>query len=468
MSDLFYLRPRILDQIALDAHSVIEASAGTGKTYTIENLVVEILVKAKATIDKILVVTFTEKATSELRARIRGALEAALSGKCDPGSEYRTALDESMHDALREALFAFDRAPIHTIHAFCHRMLTELAFQSGTSFSVEIIDKQSAFHEAFRAELREHFAIDEAAQNLLGTWLAKDDIEKLERLLFDAHRLRYLATGDAARNEGAGDLALDIQVVDAFLPRVAKRLESIKRERGVLDYDDMLEWLARALDGRHGETLAASLRERYRYALIDEFQDTDDLQWKIFRRIFVDGGGGNTVHLIGDPKQAIYGFRGADVFAYGRACRELFKLGIKPVHLIENFRSTGKLIDAINLIFEQDADPAFFTGDIRYDQPVICGRKQLRAVDVGKKDVKPITLLRMTSSKLSASRVSFAIGRRIAATVRDLLREGPGQLFVNGKSGKIEPLQAREVFILTRSNIESVKIGNFLREATVP
>ena len=80
MNDLKYRRPQILDRIPLNQHALIEASAGTGKTYTIENLVVEILLKTDATIDKILVVTFTEKATSELRARIRATLESVITG----------------------------------------------------------------------------------------------------------------------------------------------------------------------------------------------------------------------------------------------------------------------------------------------------------------------------------------------------------------------------------------------------
>src|SRR5260370_25032546 len=94
MSDLKYRWPAILDKIPLHQHAVIEASAGTGKTYTIENLVVEILLKTDATIDKILVVTFTEKATSELRARIRATLESAITGApaTQPNDENESAI----------------------------------------------------------------------------------------------------------------------------------------------------------------------------------------------------------------------------------------------------------------------------------------------------------------------------------------------------------------------------------------
>src|SRR5258708_40300606 len=100
MSDLKYRRPQILDRIPLDRHALIEASAGTGKTYTIENLVVEILLKTDATIDRILVVTFTEKATSELRARIRTTLESVITG-ASPNDANDKDKGQSGQDSLR-------------------------------------------------------------------------------------------------------------------------------------------------------------------------------------------------------------------------------------------------------------------------------------------------------------------------------------------------------------------------------
>ena len=143
-------------------------------------------------------------------------------------------------------------------------------------------------------------------------------------------------------------------------------MDARKRERGTLDYEDMLAWLADALDGPRGKSLAATLRERYRVTLIDEFQDTDELQWKIFRQVFIEGGTGNTVYVIGDPKQAIYGFRGADVHAYLEAREQLSESGATVVHLRENFRSTGDMIEACNLMFDQNAAAPLFTGEITY------------------------------------------------------------------------------------------------------
>jgi exodeoxyribonuclease V beta subunit len=476
MTDIKYQRPRILDQIPLDKHAVIEASAGTGKTFTIENLVVEILLKTDVAIDQILVVTFTEKATGELRARIRGRLESVISGEParvgDSGEA--VTLDKAGQKKLREALFSFDRAPIHTIHSFCRRTLSELAFQSGMHPRIELTDKSAAFNTAFRAELREHIARDKSAKSLLNEWLGADDIEDLEELLRTAHDKRYLASGEPARHASISaaarkSLALEVRVVDSFLPWVAARMDQMKREHGWLDYDDMLEWLARGLDDAHGPALASALRERYRYALIDEFQDTDDLQWKIFRRVFVEGGGANYIHVIGDPKQAIYAFRGADVFTYIDACRDLREHDARLHPLVENFRSTQTLIEALNLIFQQDAKAPVFSGDIRYDHPVVCGRKSLTAVDANDNAVVPITLMALPAgAKINAPQVRDALGRHIANALRTLLDERSNGMRISNGAGEMKRVKASDIYILTRSNKESITIGEYLRAARVP
>src|SRR5260370_37424300 len=395
MSDLKYQRPQILDRIPLDRHALIEASAGTGKTYTIENLVVEILLKTDATIDRILVVTFTEKATSELRARIRARLESVITGASakDVDNKDTFEIGEDGIRKLREALFSFDRAPIQTIHSFWHRTLSELAFQTGTRFVVEVTDALSSFHEAVRAVLSAHIAGDQTTGRLLAEWLEKHSSPaskayvQLEKLLFDAHQKRYLLTASSSVDRLAA-LAIEVRITDALLPRIAARMEKHKREHGLLDYDDMLAWLARALDEDGGAALAATLRDRYHYALIDEFQDTDELQWKIFRRIFVEGEK-NFIHLIGDPKQAIYSFRGADVFTYLAARDELMRRNAAVVPLSANFRSSEKLIAAVNSILLQEAVPPFFSGAIRYEAPVTCGRNPQRDSD----SIKPVTML---------------------------------------------------------------------------
>ena len=165
---------------------MIEASAGTGKTFTIEHLFVELLRSAPITIDQILVVTFTEKATAELRSRIRRLIEDVLQGRSlvEPLSEsQRITIDAEAQLRLERSL-AFDRASIFTIHGFCQRMLSELAFLTGMSFDLEVVDAYRPFHRAFRAVLREFISDGRGERTLLENWLSSGgQVDALEKLL---------------------------------------------------------------------------------------------------------------------------------------------------------------------------------------------------------------------------------------------------------------------------------------------
>ena len=182
--------------------------AGTGKTFTIERIVVELLLTGAALIDQILVVTFTEKATAELRARIRATIEAVLSGIA-PRRHAPIAsagcLGDDERERLKTALFSFHHSPIHTIHSFCHRMLTELAFDSGVRFGLDLTSGRLEFHEALRAELRERLKSDVRVERLVGEWLSdeKRTSDNLEELLWQAHSQRYLRTAGRELNQQA-------------------------------------------------------------------------------------------------------------------------------------------------------------------------------------------------------------------------------------------------------------------------
>ncbi|MBI3723257.1 UvrD-helicase domain-containing protein, partial [bacterium] len=135
--NLRYPRPAILEKICKGKkpprHVVIEASAGTGKTYTLEHAVIELLLSG-IPVEKLLVVTFTERATYELRERVRSLLANVVAGYIPAGkenSEHFWEIDDARRALLERALLAFDLAPIHTIHGFCQRVLTENAFVAG-------------------------------------------------------------------------------------------------------------------------------------------------------------------------------------------------------------------------------------------------------------------------------------------------------------------------------------------------
>jgi exodeoxyribonuclease V beta subunit len=560
MSATEYNRPAILDQILGGGHKVIDASAGTGKTFTIEQIVIDLLRTGAAQLDQILIVTFTEKATAELRSRIRATIEGVLSGQNSAEVERR----------LNDALASFHRAPIHTIHSFCRRMLTELAFDSGVRFGLDLASGRLEFHAALRAELRERLKSDVRVARLVGEWLSDEGgtADELEELLWQAHSQRYLRTAGHSLNQraltdlanvfdakvlvGAYQLAaitddaridaiaatgeleliinqakassallaeslsdfefdricsppktrkrigkrkfpdelpdeaqtiiktveragatLDIEqrIVDELLFAVVNRMDARKRERGTLDYEDMLKWLADALDGPRGKSLAATLRERYRVTLIDEFQDTDELQWKIFRQVFVEGGESNRIYVIGDPKQAIYGFRGADVHAYLEACRELSKSGATTVHLRENFRSTSDMIDACNLIFDQGATQPLFNGDIIYSHPVTCGHPALRAIAANGRPIAPVALLKFQprSDRYKFSRrMREAIGTRIAQEIRRIILDPEHAIEICDEGKDPRRISAKDIYVLTRTNRDSAEISKYLRRAGVP
>ena len=159
-----YPRPSILENIPRDRHAVIEASAGTGKTYTIENMVVELLVRDGVSLDKILVLTFTERAATELRKRIRSKIEEILFDPCretkchheEPGGVWW--IDEEARRRLSRALFSFDAASIGTIHGFFGRVLTEHAFDNGRLFEGTLEDGRTLFGRAFKKVLRRSLA----------------------------------------------------------------------------------------------------------------------------------------------------------------------------------------------------------------------------------------------------------------------------------------------------------------------
>ena len=570
--EISYWRPRILDEILRRRHAIVEAAAGTGKTFTIEHLIADLLRTTTLTIEEILVVTFTEKATAELRARVRKLIEDILSGASAlaPAVDAdKIVIDEEARLRLERALWIFDRAAIFTIHGFCQRVLTELAFLTGTRFDLEVVDAHRPFHRAFRAELRERLA---DGGDLLQAWLREGGrIDNLEALLLEAHQRRYLGANSArwreelaerfvqsfdvgalereyrsictsarqlkaafrvlkelnqlvttSRGSGATflralagfnlrpligvklrnadgctepagfprfaaelQLAAEIEagteraretaLVERYLPAITERLERDKREMGQIDYEDMLLWVWRALEGPDGTVLAEALRSRFRYGLADEFQDTDDLQWKIFRRIFVEHDGGSRLFVVGDPKQAIYAFRGADVHAYLQGCRELGDAGAPRVPLVTNFRSTARLIGALNHIFDQKARTPFFNGEIAYSDPARCGRPSREAIDSHGNPVRPVVLMRhpgRDGKAVSSPDAREAIGRHIAASLHELLNGEGGQLTIGETDAagqtKSRTVRARDIFVLTRTRRESEEIGRYLRERRVP
>ena len=323
--------------------TLLEASAGTGKTHTIASLVAR-YVAGGVPLDELLVVTFTRAATSELRERVRArlleaesALEEAAAGIAARDDEVLALLATGTPDELavrreriRRALADFDAATIATTHGFCQQVLEGLGTAGDSA-------RDAVFAEDIGDLIGE--VVDDLYIRRFHAMAGAPFPRKVARAVgWEAVQNAFapLEPHDAPPDSVPGmrvDLARAVRA----------ELERRKRRLRLVTYDDFLRLLRATLaDPDHGEDACARMRARYRVALIDEFQDTDPVQWEIVRRAFAPA----TLVLIGDPKQAIYSFRGADVHTYLRAAGE----ATTRETLSTNWRSDQELIDAYDAL----------------------------------------------------------------------------------------------------------------------
>ncbi|HSX12286.1 MAG TPA: UvrD-helicase domain-containing protein [Rhabdochlamydiaceae bacterium] len=287
----------------------IEASAGTGKTFAIEQLIVRLLTEGKAplSIDQILAVTFTRKAAREMKQRIHANLQKA-----------------GLHS------ICFDETQIFTIHGFCHQMLSEFAFEAGVSFETEHPDSHN-YQELLRQTIHDYFAI-----GLPG----KDPIE-MEKIL-KSHRSNWDALVQTIAKKML-NYEKEERLIGEIIEECRKRFIRASQQKEIDTPDGILKKMAQALSR---PAFVQKIRQKYRAAIVDEFQDTDPVQFAIFKQLFLDDPT-CLVYFVGDSKQSIYGFRRADLYTYLSAA-ELFK---NRGYLETNFRSTPKLVEALNLLF---------------------------------------------------------------------------------------------------------------------
>jgi exodeoxyribonuclease V beta subunit len=250
-----------------------------------------------------------------------------------------------------------------------------------------------------------------------------------------------------------------------------QRLALLKQTRRLQTYDDLIDEVANALDGPHGETLARNLRSQHAIALVDEFQDTDARQWSIFRRVFSDKNAGEApaLFLIGDPKQAIYGFRGGDVHTYLAAKRE----ALEAPPLVHNFRSRPSVLHTIEALYEQAGEHAFVDEGIRF-QPVQPGAGNADADYLRHGKPAPALTLRVLSNPerdadgapkaFSAPRSRQLAADACAGEIRAILDDAS-----NGNA-KIEgaAVQPGDIAVLVRSHAEATLIQSTLAAIGIP
>ena len=326
---------------------LIEASAGTGKTYTITHLILRLILRG-VPVRKILVTTFSNAAADELKARIlkllNEELDALISNAKESEAGGAANSDEpDLFDAARQtetmrcrillqlAVSSIDEMTVGTIHGFCQKMLQEFALKSGKGLETELVPDEDEYVDRLaRAFCRERF-YGCASPN-------KADYKKIRNAA-------AFAKDPADTDSVNGEKLNETQALcrDAYR-YVGKKLQAEKEKDGVMSFNDMIRDLDAAL--QEDDSLAKLIRARYQAVFVDEFQDTDRLQYRIFDKCFPKGCP-NLFYMIGDPKQAIYGFRGADIYTYLQAKRT----ADGKFTLTKNFRSSPDMIEAVNRMF---------------------------------------------------------------------------------------------------------------------
>jgi len=425
--------PETVAKLPREGHLVIEASAGTGKTFTLEHLVLRELVNG-VSIERMVVVTFTEKATEELRGRVRHLIESVLSAgplPLEPGYEQ---LDPVQLRRLETALSRFDRAPIATFHAFCQRVLSDHSFSGGRFLREGLVNKDRLHADAFRYALSHTFARDPELKAYLDQGQNLDALAQMLKKLHRVPKERISPPGD--------------DVYRAFLPIYRDALTTVKRRLSAFDFDDLIDGVDAALsDPETGPALVKSLRDRYDLALIDEFQDTDEVQWAIFRRVF--GEPPQRLVVIGDPKQAIYAFRGADVRTYQRAAKELLE-GESPVRLRVCYRATAPLVAEYNAFLAEGILPRDM-----YPEPVEA-KPDAHVLD---DPDQPRAVVLVSVPGVRAAEMRQNLGHWMAGEIKRLVRDAK----LDGK-----PIAYGDIFVLSYSEADARNAGEMLRSEGVP
>jgi len=559
----------VASDVPLSGSNLIEASAGTGKTYSIAILVLRLILEQKLSIKKILMVTFTKAAVAELEERIRLFVRTAYKSANkeeieDPIIKLLVSRaivqwgDEEVIELLKEAKLLLDETSVMTIHSFCQKTLNEFAFETNQLFGAETLqDTSSLIHDEVNRFWRERITtLNPILLKFLKEERFKKEGDKLSRKIlvrfiethlngqryinYDPHQsyslseieledvlskllaieeqkrlylenlykditdsvieltercnsnsfakknvLPFVQKPDTFLNclkEKAGaayilkvfpDWLDKLAQIDAFSDSISSIVMNVlnklycllirnstqhivhhKEKNNVLSFNDMIEQLHRSLTRKDNKKLISELQEKYKAVFIDEFQDTDKLQYEIFHTAF---GQNTTLFYIGDPKQSIYAWRQADLNTYFKAAREVGnKYGMN-----KNYRSSAPFIKAMNLFFKPSADfdTFYYQGEkegIVYHNVDSPNNDKGVLLNKNKEDF-PITIV---ENKLSDERY-----QTVVAQVVQLLENEDYLIEKNGQKRRIE---ASDIGILVRYNGEGRKIKAQLAKNGIP
>lgn len=564
-------------KIPLTGTTLIEASAGTGKTFTITTLFLRLLIEKEIPLDKILVVTFTIAATEELRIKLRARVVEAIedlkrNSDSEETDEVLSALlkhgdRDSLLQLLSDVAARLDELAVYTIDAMCLRVLQDFSFESGLPLRMEFIAddyeiRKQVIEDYWRRVIggNDRFAKEELVHSfkspagllktltpvlraktalclpdvnkemlekdrsqltrrffrIVSTW--EEVSEEVIKLLRDSnvlhgnkYRVKSVDQIIAALNDMVKLEALPSSLTDKFKlvtetylsgaikkgkvkpehvffrlcddfdaelkeyvsrrkaavliearDSIARDLENYKSGHGILHFEDLRDRLDSTLQGGNGHSLAAKIRQMWPYAMIDEFQDTDPQQNRIFKTIYTsqDNGG---FFQIGDPKQAIYSFRGADVFTYMAAARRVdhrFTLGT-------NWRSSSHLVTGVNAVFEHPQKPFVFDEDIKFRSVDAAGKVDSSPLTIANQSVVPLQFHMLEcddpDQPIDSTDATKSAALNCAYDIAALL--------LKGKSGHArigdKPVRAANIAVLVRTHDERKTIQAALYTAGV-
>ncbi|TFV61576.1 exodeoxyribonuclease V subunit beta [Mycobacterium sp. PS03-16] len=433
--------------------TVLEASAGTGKTFALAGLVTRYIAEGVATLDQMLLVTFGRAASQELRERVRCQIVDALAAFDDPSTVGDNQLvahliagtDDECRDRrrrLRDALAGFDAATIATTHQFCQLVLKSLGVAGDTDAGVQLVESL----DDLTAEIVDDLYLAHFGQQ-------RDDpaMTRTQALELAREVVRNAGTELRPQNPPPGTQAA---VRVDFAKAVCAELETRKRKLGILHYDDLLSRLANALAD---ETSAARARmhRRWSIVMVDEFQDTDPVQWQVLDRAFT---GRSTLILIGDPKQAIYAFRGGDIVTYLHAASTA---GQRKT-LATNWRSDGVLVDRLQAVLRdaQLGDPQIVV------RPVEARHQGHRLAGAPRNDPFRLRVVPRDPFRVRGDRV-IPIDKLRSHISRDLAAD-IGRLLNSGATFCDKPIQAEDVAVIVETHKDARACFDALTAAGVP
>ena len=545
--------------VNLHDRNLIEASAGTGKTYSIAILVLRLIIEKNFSVKEILMVTYTKAVVAELEERIRLFVKTAFAvAKNDKVEDttiqeivtrnIKTLGHDVLYTRLQEAVLSLDESSVLTIHSFCQNALSEFAFETDQLFDAEAISDMSEItlnevNQFWRTYIT---TIEVDLLSILLTSLKKGNfliiinevlggkefltnLELIDDLLINHHKQtevaealetlndleitkkqeffdfinnnRDLLIERTSTNKNAiasfmdaiddpeeflvvfqkkrtnkyvqslyPELVLIFNEMQLFtieysklkdsavysiytlsIPIITNAIQQFKQAQNIITFDDMITHLHQAVTTKTNEPLYKALQQKYKAVFVDEFQDTDKLQYEIFDTVFKAP---TVLFFIGDPKQSIYSFRKADIFTY-------FKAGKQVDHqygMNINYRSSVNYIDAMNVFFkpEPDFDPFCFNGSansIDYIQVSSPKNNNKGELYYNKKPVVPLEI----NESINNAQVIY----KTASVVSNLLGDKKYEIR-NGTTQR--PILPSDIGIIVRSNKQGQAIKKELTQ----